>query len=263
MKLTAWGLLLCGLAIFAFSFSYDYSWLARSNPYFLPRPKGNSIVNPNADYWVYPGDTDLNFYKKREPEFSSIQGLARLTNPKIDIIVLGPTGAIADNSTTFRTYENIPTKSSKPDDSWGDKILSKGNITVSKAKIDLEIVIKALPKDEDLWGRNAKAVITGRYMYPTTTGDKTASGDKKFTEISTPDFREEITFRFASRAEQEKYESARRQYEQNQTKVDSYNRRVGWFYFFSRLVGFVIGIGLIGIAVWLFIRSKRQKLKTS
>src|SRR5689334_12497642 len=110
MKLLAIGFLLLGLVISVFCFFYNYSWLGHQEPFFKIRPRGNYKADPNYDFWIYPGDTNRIFEKVRKSEYDSIEGLAYLLDPKVDIIVLQPTGTAAENSSPFRVYENIPIK---------------------------------------------------------------------------------------------------------------------------------------------------------
>lgn len=251
MKLFAVGLLLLGLIIFVFCFSF-YQPIRRSEPFFIPRPQGNCATKADFDFWIYPGDSQLTFCRKGQAEYS-IQGLRRVHNLKVDLIVLGSTGSASGNSTPYRIYENVPARLSKPDDAWGERLLLKGT-SASDSPIDMNVIINYMPKDEDLWGRGAKVIISGEIQFPQKISDD------KYVDREVP-FREETPIRFAVLAEKEKYEAAYGQQQQEKQKVDLYNSRFKTFYDITKLFGFLCSLGLVGIAGWVFFRSKRKKPK--
>jgi hypothetical protein len=248
MKLLALGLLSLGLVLFAFCV-WGSRESPRSGPSFRVRPQGIHASQPENDYWVYPGAQGLEFYNKIKGE-NSLKGLRSLDDLRVDMIVLGPTGVAADTLSPYRVYENVQFRSLKPNDSWSNDLSLKGT-DVSEASIDVDVKVESMPKDEDLWGRDAKLVTSGRVSFPHEINNH------EYIDRNIP-FREEIPFRFASRAEKEKYEAAYKEYQQESKKVDDYNERIKTNYDTAKLLSLFASI-LIGSALWIFIRSMRQK----
>ncbi len=249
MKLLALGLLSLGLFVFIFCFEfYRAAW--HSDPFLRFRPQGNFAAMPDYDYWVYPGDQGLEFYNKIEGE-NSIQGLRSVDDLHVDIVVLGLTGVDAATLSPYRVYENVKVRLLKPNDGWTDRMLLKGT-DVSEGSINVDFKVQSMPKDEDLWGRDAKLVTTGHVSFPHKINNE------EFAARDTS-LREETPFRFASRTEKERYEAAYKEYQQEKDKVDAYNKRAGTIYRITKRLGFLTSALLIGSALWIFVRSTRQR----
>jgi hypothetical protein len=249
MKLLALGLLSLGLVSFAFSV-WGIRESRRSGPSFRVRPQGIYASRPDNDYWVYPGEQGLEFANKIKDE-NSLKGLRSLDDLRVDMIVLGPTGGAADTLSPYRAYENVPFRLLKPNDSWSGSQLLKGT-DVSEGSVNADVKVESMPKDEDLWGRDAKLVTSGRVSFP----HKINNYEYIDRNIS---FREEIPFRFASRVEKEKYEAAYKEHQQEWEKVDDYNSRASANYSAAKLLSRTASLILIGSALWVFVRSMRQR----
>jgi hypothetical protein len=249
MKLLALGLLSLGLVLFAFCV-WGIRESRRSGPSFRVRPQGIYASQPDKDYWVYPGEQGLEFYNKIKGE-NSVKGLRSFDDLHVDVIVLGPTGVAADTLSPYRVYENVQFRLLKPNDSWSGSQSLKGT-DVSEASINVDVKVESMPKDEDLWGRDVKLVTSGRVSFPHKINDYEYI-DRNIA------FREEIPFRFASRAEKEKYEAAYKEYQQEWKKVDDYNERARANYVASKLLSLTASVILIGSALWVFVRSMRQR----
>lgn len=255
MKLVALALFLLGLIVFVFFFSFyrDVSnWaLPAWRPFIVPKPSGNSTAQPGFDYWIYPGDQNLHFYHKIKNE-TSLEGMRSVENLKIDVIVFGPTGTLGNPSppAPFRVYENIPASLLKPNDRWSEKVKLKKDD--AQDSINVDVKIEAMPKDEDLWGRDARLVVSGKLTFPQK------ASDKEYVEKTLP-LREETPFRFAARAEKEKYEAANQKYQQEKVKADAYNARTATISRVVQTIGFLASALLVIGGVLIFIRSGRRK----
>jgi hypothetical protein len=250
VKLLALGLLSLGLVLIAFGV-WENRESPQPRPSFHTRSLGLRSSEPDSDYWSYPSEQGLEFYYKLKGE-NSVKGQRSFDDLHVDVIVLGQTGTPADDTVSpYRVYKDVKYRLLKPNDSWSGSQSLKGT-DVSEASIELDVKVEAMPKDEDLWGRDAKLVASGRVSFP-----HKISNDEYIDRNTT--FREEIPFRFANRAEKEKYEAGYKEYQQQLKEVDDYNKRTRANYVAGKLLSLAAGLLLIGTAVWLFIRSRRVK----
>ena len=239
-----------GLSLFVFcSWVYRPSW--RPDPFLQFRPTGNAYDNKlDFDYWVFPGDRGLHFYNKVKGE-ESLKGLRSVNDLRADIIVLGRTGVPENRPLPYRIYNNLSVRLLNPSDKWSDRIELK-RADVSQGSINVNVEVESLPDDQDLWGREAKLLISARIEFPQKVSDKGYS-DRQTT------YREESRFRFANRAEKAKYDVVFKEYQQKKAEADAYSDRARKIYRFTKTLGYLVAIVLFAGAVLLWLRLRPRK----
>ncbi|MBI4763948.1 MAG: hypothetical protein HY787_05010 [Deltaproteobacteria bacterium] len=249
MKRLAIGLLVLGLFLSIFCFwLYRPSW--RPDPFLDFRPTGNAYANPDFDYWVFPGDKNLHFYNQVKGE-KSIKGFRSIHNLQVDVIVLGRTGESADRRPPYRIYNNLLVRPVNPSNKWSDRIeLKRADVSEGSIKVDIEV--ESLPDDQDLWGRDARLLLSADIEFPQKVGDK-GYIDRKVS------YRGETRFRFAGLAEKGRYDIRFNDYRKKKAETDAYNNRARKFHRVTKTLGGLTGLVLIAGAVIFWLRANPRK----
>jgi hypothetical protein len=234
------------LSVFCLGF-YRPAW--RPDPFLQFRPRGNASATPDYDYWVFPGDRGLHFYSKVEGR-KSIKGLRAVHDLRADIEVLGHTGNSASGNRPYRIYGNIPVHLMDSNNTWADTIELKQS-DVSEHSISVDVEVPSMPNDDDLWGRDARLLVSARVEYPQKVGEK----DYIDRAVS---YQGESRFRFARRDEKNKYELLFDAYQKEKAETDAYNDRALQVYRITKPLGALLGVGFIAAALVLWRGSNRR-----